>query len=619
MVVCLQHITGAPMPSNANRLSTVATFQGLSAGDLVALENQLEPIPVTRGIALVTEGDDADALFVVVSGRFAVEVGGDPEPVTEIGQGATIGEIAFFAGGKRTATVRAIRDSVVVRLSRPDFDDISQRSPAIWNAITATLASRLAAETRKSSALHRSDCDHPRARPRPRTIAVIRAGGAAIPAAFMSMFCAVGNRDPATHFLSAEAIAGNLSCRGFDDPATTHELNDLEARYSTLVFFADDTLTAWSQRSIRQADEVLVVGTQPNGPIGSAVALNDLERFAASLPRPPAQRLVLVHPRAGVGQGTRHWLNPRDAHMHHHLAPGSVADIERLWRFLRGEALGFVACGGGAYCAAHIGIYKAFRERGTSFDIFGGTSGGAAMAAAFAQDVSPDDIDARVHRMFIDGKALARYTLPRYSLLDHTHFDHHLMTEYGNVRIEDLWKPYFAVSADLSNYKTELHRSGPVWQAIRASASIPALLPPYYSADGRMLVDGSVIANVPIAAMHGIKTGPNVVVSFNPRDAERFDIDYDALPARGELIWQSLNPFGHRTLPKAPSAGTVLVRSLMANRAHFEKHLEKDDWLLLPPTPADMGALDWRRHSELAASAYNFTVAEIDARSTTPR
>ena len=128
------------MPSQTSRLSTVTTFKGLSPSDLTALEAELEPIPVARGTCIVTEGDEADALFVVVSGRFAVEVGGNPEPVTEIGQGATIGEIAFFAGGPRTATVRAIRDSVVVRLSRADFESLLETHAAIASKIALQLA-----------------------------------------------------------------------------------------------------------------------------------------------------------------------------------------------------------------------------------------------------------------------------------------------------------------------------------------------------------------------------------------------------------------------------------------------------------------------------------------------
>jgi NTE family protein len=604
------------MPSEPFRLQHVSTFQSLPPGDLALLEKRLEPIAVARGECVVREDDEADALFVVVSGRFAVEIGGNPEPVTEIGQGATIGEIAFFAGGKRTATVRAIRDSVVVRLTRAGFDDISTRAPAVWNAITATLASRLAAETRKSTALRKGAYGVARAGPNPRTIAVIQAGPTPIPSAFLDAFCVAGSRRAGTLMVGSGDIGRHVSNVFAADHTTTAALNDLESRYHTIAFLADDSLTAWSEKAIRQADAVLAVGTHPDGPLGSAVPRNALETFAASLHKPSAFRLALVHGRAAGMQGTRHWLHERQPFMHHHIALGSDDDIARLWRFLRGEALGLVACGGGAYCAAHIGVYKAFREAGTSFDFFGGTSGGAAMAAAFAQDLPPGDIDARVHRMFIEGKALARYTLPRYSLLDHTHFDSHLQNEYGNVRIEDMWKPYFAVSADLANATLEVHRHGPLWQAIRASAAIPGLLPPYVNGDGRMLVDGSVIANVPVEVMHALKTGPNVIVSFDTANARDAAYDYDALPGRRDLLWRMFNPFARDTLPAAPSAATILVRSLMANRGHFERHLGPEDWLLVPPRPDDMGALDWRRHSELVETAYRYTLAEIAARST---
>ena len=148
--------------------------------------------------------------------------------------------------------------------------------------------------------------------------------------------------------------------------------------------------------------------------------------------------------------------------------------------------------------------------------------------------------------MFIDGRALGRYTLPRYGLLDHTHFDAHLEKEYGNIRIEDLWKPYFAVSADLSDYEIEVHRSGHLWRAIRASAAIPGLLPPLYTEDGRMLVDGSVIANVPIETMHSLKRGPNIVVSFQTAKtpALRRRLRGAAEPRRADLAERSIRSRG---------------------------------------------------------------------------
>ncbi len=602
--------TGAQMSSTPLRLSAVGLFQHLPADDLAQLEKRLEPMPVRRGVELVHQGGAADALYVVISGRFSVEIEGSAEPVAEISSGSPIGEIAFFAGGTRTATVRAIRDSVVVKLTRRDFDDISSRSPAIWQAITAKLAERLATETRKTTRLQTK----PLPKPRPRTLALVRAGDKPIPPVFLAAFEGAARRRPGTLILTSATILDHIPCGSVDTLDATRIFNELEGRYDTIVFVADETLTPWSEKAIRQADEVILVGNQHESPVAADVTLNALETFLFNLQRTPRCRLVIVHPGSGAAHGTRHWLNLRNVDMHHHVASGAPADMERLWRFIKGEALGFVACGGGAYCAAHIGIYKAFGERGIDFDCVGGTSGGAAMAAAFAQNVDASEIDARVHRMFIEGKALARYTFPRYSLLDHTHFDKHLSTEYGDARIEDLWKPYFAVSMDLSDYAVEVHRTGPVWEAIRASASIPALLPPFYTRDGRMLVDGSVVSNVPIDEMHKLKSGPNVVVNFNPPAGERFEVDYQSLPARRELLLRTINPFARAGLPKAPSAATVLVRSLMSNHSHFERRLEPDDWLLVPPTDANMGALDWRRHSELVETAYRYALAEIAAR-----
>ena len=597
------------MSSTLLRLSSVGTFAGLSTSALAELEARLAPITVKRGATLVEEGDPADTLFIVVSGRFAIEVAGAQEPVAEISAGSTIGEIAFFTGLTRTATARAIRDSLVVALSRADFDEISARTPALWRNVTASLAARLAAETRKSTRLG----GHPAGKPRPRTIALVRAGPMPLRRDFTETFVAAGSARGDVRILTPQALRDLVPGGDIDGLDATRVFNDIEDRSAVVVFLADEMLTPWSEKAMRQADEIVFVG-DGDGPFSTAVPLNELEAFATTLGATPRHRLVLVHSRRGSAQGTRHWLAGRPIHLHHHVQGTSRDDAACVWRFLSNEAVGFVACGGGAYCAAHIGLYKAFRESGVTFDLFVGTSGGAAMAAAFAQEIDADEIDARVHRMFIDGKAMQRYTLPRYSVLDHTHFDRHLMREYGTAHIEDLWRPYAAVSMDLADYALEVHRTGPVWSAIRASAAIPALLPPYYTGDGRMLVDGSVIANVPLDIMRSLKSGPNVVVTFSPAEGERFQVDYAALPARSDLIWKSLNPWSRTALPEAPSASTVLIRSLMANRNHFERQLTAADWLLMPPTPLAMGALDWRRHRELMDAAYRYGLAEISRR-----
>src|SRR5690242_16928329 len=89
--------------------------------DLQTLAAGAEERTLRRGEVLVREGDASDALFFVLSGRFTVHVGGADEPIAEVGPGQSIGEIGFFAGMPRTATVKALRDSSVLVITREHF------------------------------------------------------------------------------------------------------------------------------------------------------------------------------------------------------------------------------------------------------------------------------------------------------------------------------------------------------------------------------------------------------------------------------------------------------------------------------------------------------------------
>lgn len=113
----------------------------LSPDVVRTLENAATPKRLKRGEILIEENSDADALFFVVSGRFTVVAAGTP--IAEIGPGEPIGEIAFFGGGTRTASVIAARASQVLELSRDAYEDALKREPVLSTAIIAALARRL--------------------------------------------------------------------------------------------------------------------------------------------------------------------------------------------------------------------------------------------------------------------------------------------------------------------------------------------------------------------------------------------------------------------------------------------------------------------------------------------
>lgn len=580
-------------------LNAVDVFKDLPATVLAELSASMEQQQYARGEILMRQGDVADAMFIVLSGRFKVTVEGQSQTVANLSAGAPIGEIAFITGGTRTATVTAMRDSIVLKLERRHFNRLCESNPAVWQTLAKTLAGRLA----QTNVVRPSPLD-----PKPRTIAILRAGSSPLPQEFIDQISAVFKQ------------AGQTTCIGSNDlpretrigssTQTTRRLNALESDNEFIFYITDQDLTPWSKKAIRQADLILTVAWHNPGD-GQSRSLNNVEAYADQIHEKLAKRLVVLHAHRSPVSDTASWLAPRSLAMHHHVALDDLASFERLYRFISGTARGLVVCGGGAFCSAHVGVYKALQEAGLAFDIMGGTSGGAAMAAAFAAQVTPEEIDRQTHEMFVVKKALKRLTLPIYSLLDHTHFDRQLRSCFGGIEIEDLWTPFFAVCTNLSSYELHALRHGKLWQAVRATGAIPALLPPFYTDDGEMLVDGALMDNVPVRVMHDLKSGPNVVLNFTVPKMERFSIDYTDLPSRGSLLAQLLNPWRRQALPDAPSLGTVLVRAMMANRHEFEQHLTSDDLLLEPPLPTDMTILDWIRHNELMQDAYHWGVAEI--------
>ena len=248
------------------------------------------------------------------------------------------------------------------------------------------------------------------------------------------------------------------------------------------------------------------------------------------------------------------------------------------------------------------------------FDIFVGTSVGSAMAAGFAKNLEAEHLERGTHEIFVRSRSFRRPTWPRYALLDHKAFDRALADQYGaDCRIEDCWRPFAAVATNLSTHNLELIRSGPLWQAVRASSAIPGLLPPFYTPEGAMLVDGCLIDNVPLASMHQLKSGPNLVVHFGEPAAEMFDVDYAALPGRFELIAAMLTPFRKKLLPAAPSAVNVLWRSLVAHQRYDTLPAGPFDTVMRPPLPVEVDVTDFDRHTEIFDASYLWAQEAIAA------
>lgn len=544
---------------------------------------------VARGDALVVQGDDGEAFYVVLRGVFSGSSG-------ELHAGDLVGEAAFFGGGRQPCTVTARRDGEVLEISREAYNALARTEPDLPAALLALVAGRL----------HGSEA-RPEQRPAAsrRAVAIVEGAGGHVPPAFFDRLRA--KLEQAGHVIvDRAALADRFGALSPDDPLVVEWLDRLEYENGPVFYFGDHGLTDWTRTCIRQADEV-VLATTGEAPGG---ALSPVEELVERLHPASARRLVRLHgKRVGVVSGTPRWLERMQVCLHHHVSLEDDADLDALVRFLTGKAVGFVAGGGGGQGSAHVGVYRAFRESGATFDVFMGSSVGSAMLAGFAFLSEHEALTAGTDDIFVKRRSFKRPTWPRYAFLDHKVFDDALANAYGHeTRIEDCWKLYFAIATNLSANRMEVIRSGLLWQAVRASSAVPCALPPFFTEDGTMLVDGGIMDDAPLAPMKAIKDGPNLVVHFGRPGDRRFDVAYDDLPGRGRLLRSLLNP--RAKSPRAPRIMSMFMRTMLAHQ-RYELPVGADDLVMTPPAFPGASLLSFDRHIDVFNAAHDWARQEI--------
>ncbi|MEZ5708987.1 MAG: patatin-like phospholipase family protein [Blastomonas sp.] len=587
--------------SDSNDWMDSGLFAEVDDAARAALSEAAERREIPGGAYLVRQGEAADALYFVETGRFRVliETDAGTRMVAQIDAGEPVGELAFFGGGTRTATLQASRDSVVMALDRASYDRVVARHPALADALLKSVSQRLAAVTARTSQVA----------PRPpRVLAFVDAGGSALPAdlidrvAHAMRIVLPADRDVAV-VREGDVPPGSAS-------AYQAWLRERESKrgYILVDTRGDDQ---WAALACRNADGMVMLADP-----SAASIVNPVEAMAMQSIEPVNRTLALVRTsRNDRISGTAAWLAGRDPHLHHHLALDRPSDLAKLARFLTGRAVGLVLAGGGALGCAHLGIVRGLQKADIPIDYIGGTSAGAAMGAAIAQGLGVAETLDQMEAMFIHAKAMKRLTLPVHSLLDPHVFDAELRSRYGEQDIVDQPIGFFAISTNLSTNALHVHRRGPLWQAVRASGSLPTILPPFIDHDGNILVDGGVLDNIPVTTMREVKTGPNIVVTLgDANQAWRIRAAYESIRSRGRLLVDFL--LRRKASDDFPSIVEVMQRSMVvASRIASRSMLREGDIMLTPPIIPGMQILDWhlgRKQAQLAAEYVAQQVEEND-------
>lgn len=571
----------------------------LEDSTLGRIEGDLEWVELRSGETLFRQGDPGDCMYIVVSGRLigVRETGRGGEAAVEFGRGDTIGEMGFFTDTPRSLAIQARRTSHLVRFSRPVFERLSHAHPQAMLFITRLLIRRL---QRTSGYVHETF---------ERTnIVVLPISQGANTTEFTERLVKALRAHGETLYVNSARLDAFLGVPGFAqtpansplDLAIDAGLDDRESGVRYAIYESDSADTPWTRRCVERADRILLLGDPTAAP-----QLSQLERDLLGLePGLVAARrtLILMHPETtALPSGTRAWLDARRLEGHHHLRRDRDADIERVARFLTGNAIGAVLGGGGARGLAHIGVIRALRETGVPIDLIGGTSMGALIGAQPALGWD----DATMLRInlntFVKTRpvSLRDYTVPVYSLVRSRRVERDLMKHFGDACIEDLWISFFCVSSDLTRARTKVHRDGPIWKAVRASIALPGVFEPVVEGK-HLLVDGAVLNNLPGDVMRQLGGGWVIAVDVSPeRDLE---VRAERLPPPWKVVLGWFLPFV-RT-PEHPNIVDLMMRTTLLGSIQKTETVKKTVDLYIQPPIKRFRMSQFKALEEIAEAGY---------------
>ena len=580
------------------QIASTPLFHTLDAVSVAHLADQTTLVEVARGEVVMREGELSDCLYLVATGSLEVFRAGPPAsaPIDVLGEGALVGEMGVLLQDRQSLSVRARRDSTLLRMPAEVFTRVLDQHAPVSRQLARRLSGRLKRTTVMATA-----------RPVPvSTIAVWRACEAAAFETFQADFRQAWARAGR----SVTMLTAPSGDAPFERERLAAALATAEQVHEIVVCVCDPRAPEFAGWSALQADLLLIVA--------DAGAVPSSREGPPELPRARANgtrvEVALLRGAGATPRDTASWLDATAADAHHQLVAGAAADCDRLVRRLAGRAWGLVLGGGGARGFAHIGVIRALREAGMPIDMIGGTSMGAILAFQYAMGADDGQMLEMTRHAYVTSGGARDYTMPLVALRTGRGTMRTLRTMFGDRRIEDLPTACFCISSNLTRARVETHDRGPAWFWARVSCSVPGLLPPVpYRGD--LLVDGGLLDNLPVAEMRR-RIGGRVCASDVSVDV---DLEVDGALAP-DAPWSGS---GHllRLLsgrPRLPSIADVLMRAAEISSVRDAKAAGSpaDLYLDVPMdgiAMSDFGAID-----RIVALGYDYTARRIEEHRTGP-
>uniref|UniRef100_A0A8C4M6R0 lysophospholipase n=1 Tax=Equus asinus asinus TaxID=83772 RepID=A0A8C4M6R0_EQUAS len=616
----------------------------------------LDWMEVEAGRAIYRQGDKSDCTYIVLSGRLRSVIrkdDGKKRLAGEYGRGDLIGVVETLTHQARATTVHAVRDSELAKLPAGALTSIKRRYPQVVTRLIHLLGEKILGSLQQGTAtghqfgLHAAGGKWDSGNPPSNlsTVAVMPVSEDVPLTAFaLELKHALSAIGPVL-LLTSDNIKQRLGSAALD---SIHEyrlsswLGQQEDIHRIVLYQADSTLTPWTQRCIRQADCILIVGLGEQEP-----TVGELERMLESTAVRAQKQLILLHREEGPAPSrTVEWLNMRSwcsGHLHlccprrvfsrrsmpklvemyervFQRPPDRHSDFSRLARVLTGNAIALVLGGGGARGCAQVGIIRALVECGIPVDMVGGTSIGAFMGALYSEERSCSQMRIRA-KQWAEGmtsvvRTMLDLTYPITSMFSGAGFNNSICSVFKDRQIEDLWIPYFTITTDITASAMRVHTDGSLWRYVRASMSLSGYMPPLCDPkDGHLLMDGGYINNLPADVARSM--GAKVVIAIDVGSQDEVDLtNYGDALSGWWLLWKRWNPLA--TKVKVLNMAEIQTRLAYVCCVRQLEMVKSSDYCECLRPPIDRyRTLDFGKFDEICEVGYQHgrTVFDIWGRS----
>ncbi len=590
------------MSDTQSQIREVAeSYFGMELTDELLAE--LEICEVAGGSWLFRQGDDGSCLYLMVRGRLHVldetDQAAGSQLLSEVVPGGSVGEVGLLSGQKRSAGVRAIRDSLLIKIEREIFERLSVRHPSLIMKLAANVACFLQISSAQSRAAAKTL----------NTITLLPLKQSNRSAAFCKELILGLQTFGNTLSLSANNLLehGAPATLSHDQVGIPddlqHWLHQQETSNRFLVYSCEPDDSAWTRFAMRQSDLVLFIAdSQDQAKISDWEARLRAGKGTAT----GKQALVLLQPESEKTiTGTAEWLQDRQPDFHLHIRKDKPDDIQRVARVISGNALGLVLGAGGARGFAHMGVYKALLELNITIDWVGGASIGSIFGSPVASDWEYKKAYDLARHSFVKVKPFSDYTLPIVALIRGRRMEREIQA-HQNYPIEDMPIPFFCVSSILDSGELKLHESGLLAPALRASASLPGVLPPTVI-DRRLIIDGAVLNSLPVDLMMQKPVGKIIAVDLSSHKS--YEVDYPAMPSPWAILAGRFLPFFRKY--RVPSLATTILKATEIGTQNQVRESGKQADLLLRPPVRKFGLTEVKSFDDIVDAGYQYAKTEL--------